>query len=371
MIDFHFNTLDLIGSQLEKNKDRLGPLYRPLYILSGTVLFALLLAAMVGMPIAVFSSATNIVFAQIFLVAAYFMLLLAVRQNIFDRFVFCTVLFIVVSAAPAALNVEKFYNTLRDCNPNYAAILSDPPMVEIFSYGVIRGICNTSWALPLLFYFYTFSPVLRAEKKGKLDDSLRIALWIALGLQIGSTMLIVWLSGVLPRSFASTDGAIDSVRAQVVLYQRGFLIFSILSLSGGLLSLFVANKWAGVSAGRILLVVVVGLLVIQLLCALAFYNGRELNKRYPAALTTASIVLAYQSKETAEFVFVNPTYRNISRKKLGMYQVYSACHNPKSGKFTYVILPVAEFNDQFEEYDLHRLKRSSRDSLFCQAKEPG
>ncbi len=371
MANFHFNALDLIGSQLEKNKDRLGPLYRPLYILSGTMLFALLLATMTGMPIAIFSNATHIVFAQTFLVAAYFMLLLAVRQNIFDRFVFCTVLFAVLSAAPVAINVEKYFNILRDSNPDFADTLTDPPMVEIFSYGVIRGICNTSWAMPLLFYFYTFSPVLRAGKKEGVDYSLRIALWIALALQIGSTMLIVWLSGVLQRSFAPTAGAIDSVRAQVVIYQRGFLIFSVLYLGSGFLSLLVAKKWAGVSAGRILLVVVAGLLVVQLLCALALYNGRELNKRYPAALTSASIVLAYQSKVTAEFVFINPTYRNISRKKLGMYQIYSACHNPNSGKFTYVVLPAAEFNDQFEEYDLHRLKRSSRASLFCQAKGPG
>ena len=98
-----FGMLDLIGGQLDKHKDRLGPFYRPLYLLSGAAAFLLCFALLIGLPMVLLEDFAYIAFVQIVLVAVYFMLLLTIQQNVFDRFVYATVLFTVACAAPVLI----------------------------------------------------------------------------------------------------------------------------------------------------------------------------------------------------------------------------------------------------------------------------
>lgn len=366
-------TLKYITDYLEKNKERLGPFYRPLYLLSGVLTFLVLLVLMIGLPAVFLDNIIHVVFAQILILAVYFVLLLAIHQNVFDRFTFCTVLFLVISAAPVVIGVEENFSLLRAANPEFVQELRQGVSVfHIFNYGVIRGIGNTAWSIPLLFYFYTFFPKLK-HKEANVVTARRRALAFALGIHLVTAALIVWLESVYHRSFTAAEGAIGSVRQHIEGSQRGFLVFSIVYLSIGLLVLLILMLRPILSDGRILAIVSVALVGIQVAYTIASYNARELDQRFPAARSSGGAVLAFRSEPggdgdgRGQVVFARMTaFRFVGGKSLEDLRVFWECVSPESGKFTQLIARAEDFRERFHEVDLLELRASSPEELFCQ-----
>jgi len=358
----NFSSLDPILSLLEKYKKQLGPLYRPLHVLCGAIIFLLILVAILLLPGLCLptTSSTHVVFAQVAIVAVYFVLLNAIRQNVFDRFVFSAVLFLVITAAPNAIGL--------DLNESFQLI---PPLLFLdrFTYAILRGLPCTLWSAPLLFYFFTFAPAFEAKEAVK-QEALTRALWIGLGLHVMATGLSIWLSSLWPRFAASKEGAIPVVAGKIESYQHGFFLFSCLYLGTGFLALLLTKFWSRASAARVQLIVVLGLVLGQIFFAIADYNVRALNARYPAAHTTGSAVEAYGTEDGSEVVFVNTWYRQISRDKTIDLYLYAVCTSPDSGKFSFKVASGAEFRAKYpKEVDLAILAQRSAKSRFCQPAE--
>lgn len=356
-----FGLLDPIDKYLEKNRERLGPLHRPLYVLTGAAAFVLILAAILVLPALCLSSCTQVVFTQIGFLAVYFILLQAIRQNVFDRFAFCLVLYVVLAAAPNAIGVQL---ALDDFTP--ARSLPQLPFRDIFIYAVVRGLPCTLWTAPLLFYFFTFAP--KVEKSGgDLVTLLKRSFWMGLGLHLVASLLTIWLSGMWQRFTASTAGAGPTVVREIGKFQTGFFVFSCLYLLVGFAGLFIARYACGAKPGRVQAVLISGLFLGQILFAITDYNVRALNSRYPAALTTGSAVEAYANPEKTEFVFVNSWYRQVAREATRDLMLYTACTHPTSGKFTYLIQAQTEFQAAYpHQYDLGLLAAEKPESRFCQ-----
>ena len=365
MISVDFGTLDLIGQQLDKHKDRLGPLHRPLYILSGAAVFLLLVALLIGLPIVFFESAAYIAFTQMAMVAVYFVLLLAIKQNVYDRFVFCTILFVVVSAAPVIIAHEAAYSLIE------FGMVGGPkfPVGEAFGFALIRGLLNTFWALPFLFYFYTFAPTFRSGGEPKASKAIQVSCLIALIVHAMASGILIWRQGVFQRFAASTDGAVPFVAAKIGKFQLGFVVFMLLYVVVGFAAIAVVRFWARTKSPYVLITTVFALLTVQFLYGLATYNVAELNLRYPAALTTGGTVRAFESESTSEVIFSHGLYPQLGKGTLADFRVCYACRNPRSGKFSVVALPAAEFSTLFQEIDTDNLKFNRPEALFCQPRE--
>ena len=365
MVSLDFGTLDLIGSQLDKHKDRLGPLHRPLYILSGAAVFLLLVALLIGLPVLFFDSAAYIAFSQISMVVVYFVLLLAIKQNVYDRFVFCTILFIVVSAAPVVVASESAYS-LIDFG---AAEAPKFPVSAAFGFGLMRGLLNAVWAVPFLFYFHTFAPTFKAEGEAKMIRASRASCLIALIVHGMAAAVLIWQHGVFQRFTASTEGADRFIAEKIAIHQRGFLVFMLLYLAMGLAAIAVVRFWARTKSSHALITTVFGLLAVQVLYGLATYNVRQLNLRYPAALTTGGTISAFESQSTGQVVFIHGSYSRLGKWTQTDFRICHECRNDQSGKFSVVAIPAAEFAAEYQEIDIGKLRYNQPRKLFCQQTE--
>lgn len=359
---FEFGIMDPITGYLEKNKERLGPLHRPLHVLSGAVAFVMIFAAILFLPAAFLNSSTHVVVAQIALVVIYFFLFQALQQNVFDRFVFCLILFVVLTAAPNAVGVEV---ALADYSP--PSKMPDLAFIDVFIYAVLRGLPCTLWSAPLLLFFFTFAPRLNRQVGG-LEPSLKLAVWLGLGLHLVAVSLTFWLAGMWPRFTASTGGAIKEVAHDIVKYQYGFFIFSCLYLAVGFAALLLIRFRIGGQPPWVLLTVVVGLFAGQVLFAVMDYNVRALNACYPAALTTGSAVKAYANVDKTDFAFENTWYRQVSRGSTSGLVLYTGCAQRDLGRFTRLIADEIQFRERFpHQVDLGILAERHPAGRFCQS----
>lgn len=368
-----FGMLDLIGGQLDKHKDRLGPFYRPLYLLSGAAAFIVCFALLIGLPVVLLEDFAYVAFVQIVLVAVYFMLLLTIQQNVFDRFVYATVLFTVACAAPVLIGGQAYLGLLTGTfEGGFFPQQAPLPKVELFLYGTLRGMGNVAWALPLLFYVFTFYPRL-AERSGGLGRAWRRSLLTGAVLHAVASGLLLWHDAVVQRATASTDGAEEWLAATIATAQRGYLAFTALYVLAGFAVLLVIWRWRLANDRALHVAVVGGLAVAQLAFALAGYNVRQLNQSYPAARTTADSVRAFRDSQTGGVVFTDSYFDVLSGEKLGSrWQPYSSCDDPESGRFTFHIAPASDFGPggRFQASNAAKLRDAPRDerarTLFCQ-----
>lgn len=373
--------LDAITGQLDQHKDRLGPFYRPLYVLSGALAFLVFFATLVGLPVVLLEDFAYVAFVQIFLIAVYFMLLLAIQWNVFDRFVYAAVLFVVTCAAPVLISSQGFLQLLTAGRPEFFPQEVALPKVELFLYAVLRGMGNLGWALPVLFVFFTFYPHIErraASGETKMETVLRRMVLLGLGLHVVAVCMILWRDAVIQRTTASTEGAGAGVKRAIEFAQRGYLGFSLAYLAVGFVIL--AVLWWLAHRGRVRdreihTLVAIGLAATQFLYFLATWNAVQLNLRYPGARTTASSVHAFREIDTGKVVYTHPFFDNVSREKLGSrWQPYAACLSPEAGRFTYRIGEAAEFysaDGRFREVDLFGLlaaedEEERGDTVFCQ-----
>lgn len=368
-----FGMLDVIGNQLEKHKDRLGPFYQPLYLLSGAVAFLLCLAFLIGLPVYWFEDFVYVALIQIFLVAVYFMLLLTIQQNVFDRFVYATTLLLVACAAPVLISSQAFLDlVLVNVPPGFPETI---PRVEVFLYSVLRGMGNLGWSLPVLLYFFTFYPRLAERPDPAFRRAFHGALATGAVLHLIAMGLLFWQDGVLDRSLASTAGAVPAVAQHIEANQTGYLVFTVLYFTLGFVALGLIWRFGRNSDKKLHVILVAGMAAVQLAFSLATYNVRHLNQRFPASRTSAQAIQAFREVGTDRIVFTHPFFDHLSAKKLGNHwRPYSVCQNPESGKFTYRVAPAREFQPgaeaRFREIDLLGLvlepsEETRARTLFC------
>lgn len=336
---FDWGPLDLVLAPLDKHKERLGPLYRPLYLLSGAIVFSVLIAFMIALPIAYFDNAVFVVAAQVLLLAAYFMLLLAIKENVFDRFVFCLGLFLVLTAAGVFVSAQFTVGEFLDSGP---AI--EVPMKNLYAYSLVRGLGTTVWAAPMLV-FYVFAPTLAKHGKRLLARRLHQALATGLVLQLGASAVLIWQEDILGRAFASV--AEGRYTDAIVGVQHTYLAFSLLFVLTSFAALGAA-WWAGAGdPKRLLATIVAGLLATQAFYLIAKHRSRELRRYQPAARSVG--VLAYREIATRRIAFTETIFRNLG---LAAWRPFAICDNPGSGKFDLHVLAEAEFAERFDE--VHR-----------------
>jgi hypothetical protein len=335
-----FGLLDLVGGQLDKHRERLGPFHRPLYLLSGAAAFLLIFAVTVGLPLICFDDLGPVAVTQVLLVALYFMLLLTIRLNVFDRFVYALILTTVAGAAPVLITSERFLGILTEDSPDFLA--TQPlPKVELFLYALERGLGSVAWALPLLFYFFTFYPLWQRVAESGRRLRLRRALLAGAVLQGVATAMILWQDSVVQRATASTTGALSVLAREIARAQWAYLLFTGLCLFCGFATLATLGWWRGASDQRVHLVTVTGMLAAQLAFAIATHHAARLNTHFPASRSGAGTVSAYEDTTTGRMVFTHPFFRTVSPSKLGnRFQPIAACVSPPLHRFTYRIEPA-------------------------------
>lgn len=364
MPDLNFGLIDLVNSRLDKHKDQLGPFHRPLSILVGSAIFLLLLAVLIGLPMTLFDDFSYIVLGQFTLIAVYFMLLLTIKLNVFDRFVFCLALFLVVTAGPVLVSLESFLALLQQHNENLYDMIPALGKVEVFAYSLLRGLGNVMWALPMLFMFFTFFPLYEKRGAGRVNAQAANTFWVALALQLVAAILVPWLAGG-SKAFAPIPADLGGLGDQIRMYQVGYAVFLAGYLLVGFVTIFMARLFFGGNDRRWLAIVVTGLVLGQSLYVVSSYNGREVTLRYPGSRTTASYVEAYRSVENAEdIVFTNPRLHNINQAKYGDFVTYASCEGD-SGEFSFKVIGKTEFDTKYKKINLINLRSTSHQKFFC------
>ncbi len=362
MRDFDFGMLDLIAGQLEKHKQKLGLLHRPLVLLMGAVLFVVFLGLLIGAPIVWMEDFVYIAVLQVCLIAAFFMLLLTIPLNVYDRFVFSMALFLILAAAPIMVTVGFFLDLLNPEDPVSfdKAVRSAHP--EIFMYALLRGLGQMAWALPLLFMFFTFYPWIKSKGADHAKSRLQLTIWAALAMHTFATALHVWLGGTT-KVFKSTDGATEYLASDITSYQAGFFIFQVLYIFLGYATIFAARRWYHGDDRRWLAIVVVGMVVVQGSYMIASFNNRQIIVRYPASRTSADYIETWKNTATDRFVFTIPRPNTISPVKFRAFRSYADCDAPESLKFTLKVVYSTTFEDDHVESSLGNVPVEQR---FCQ-----
>lgn len=369
MTDFNFGMLDLVAGQLDKHKEKLGPLHRPLVLLLGAVLFLVFLALLIGAPILWLEDFVYIALLQICLMAAFFMLLLTIPLDVYDRFVFSMAVFIILAAAPVMVTLGYFLTRFEPEDPaafNLAVASAKP---EIFMYALLRGMAHLAWSLPLLFLFFTFHPRIKVRGAGQLESSLRMTFWSALALQTVAVALHLWLGGT-SKVFASTASANEYLAGKISGYQLGFLSFQVIYILLGYATIFAARYGYGNNDRRWLAIVVTGMVAVQGSYMLASYNNRELTVRYPASRTSADYVQAWKDRDTGQFVFTIPRPNTISPAKFRNFRTYAVCEDSDKEALKFKLKVVG--SDQFSAaYAENSLGNVAPDAKFCQPEPEG
>ena len=364
MPDLNFGLIDLVNNRLDKHKDQLGPLHRPLSILVGSAIFLLLLAVLIGLPMTLFDDFSYIVLGQFGLIAVYFKLLLTIKQNVFDRFVFCLALFLVMTAGPVLVSLESFLALLQQHNENLYELIPPLGKVEVFGYAFLRGLGNVLWTLPMLFMFFTFFPLYEKSGPQRVNAQAANTFWVALALQVLAVILVPWLAGG-SKAFAPVPADLGGLGDQIRMYQLGYAVFLAGYLLTGFVTIFIAKFFFRGNDKRWLAIVVAGMALGQSLYVVSSYNGREVTLRYPGSRSTASYVEAYQSIENAEnIVFTNPRLHNINQTKYGSFVTYTACQGG-SGEFSFKVISKPEFDHAYKKVNLVNLRNTSLQKFFC------
>lgn len=375
MTYLNFSMLDWIEGQLDKHKQKLGPLHRPLVLLMGAILFVVFLGLLIGAPIVWLPDFVYIAVLQVCLIAVFFMLLLTISLNVYDRFVFSMALFLILAAAPIMVNAGLFLELLdlelldlkllvfekTEGQPSFETVVSSAKP-EIFMYALLRGLGHVAWALPPLFLFYTFYPWIESKGADHVKSRLQLTFWAALVLHTVSAVLNVWLIDTT-KVFASTDAAIDPLASKVTLNQAGFIVFQALYILLGFATIFAVRHWYHGDDKRWLAIVVAGMVAVQGSYMIASYNGRQILLRYPAA-RTAHFVETWRIGETDRFVFTIPRPNTFSPVKFKDFRTYAVCESPESGKFKLKVVYSERFEKNHTESSLEKVPPEQK---FCQS----
>jgi hypothetical protein len=362
MPDLNFGLLDLIGERLDKHKDKLGPLHRPLVLLFGAILFVAFLALLIGAPILWLDDFVYIAVLQVCLIAAFFMLLLTIPLNVYDRFVFCMALFLILAAAPIMVTVSFFLGNMDPENPAAFGEAVSSAKPEIFMYALLRGLGQLAWSLPPLFLFFTFYPRIRSKGPKNIQSRLSLTTWAAVVMHTIAVSLHVWLGGTT-KVFKSVDATMPALASSINQYQMGFLVFQSLYLLLGYATIFAARRWYNGDDNRWLGIVAAGMIVVQGCYMIASYNNRQLDLRYPAARTTANYVETWKTRGGDQYVFTVPRPNTISPIKFAAFKAYAVCEVPESLKFSLKVANADEFLAQFVESSLANVPA---EETFCQ-----
>ena len=362
MPDLSFGLLDLVSDGLEKHKDKLGPLHRPLVLLLGAILFVVFLALLIGAPILWMEDFVYIAVLQVCLIAAFFMLLLTIPLNVYDRFVFCMALFLILAAAPIMVTVSFFLGNLIPEDPAAFKDAISAAKPEIFMYALLRGLGQMAWSLPLLFLFFTFFPRIKGKGAKYLASRLQLTVWSAVVLHTLAASLQLWL-GSTSKVFKSVEAAAPALGAEIHQYQMGFLLFQSLYLLLGYATIFAARHWYKGDDNRWLGLVVAGMVTVQGCYMVSSYNNRELDFRYPAARTTGNYIETWKARGKDQFVFSIPRPNTISASKFGAFKTYAVCDVPESFKFSFRVTSSSGFPDRFAKSARANVPA---DQMFCQ-----
>lgn len=362
MPDLNFGLLDLIGERLDKHKDKLGPLHRPLVLLFGAILFVAFLALLIGAPILWLDDFVYIAVLQVCLIAAFFMLLLTIPLNVYDRFVFCMALFLILAAAPIMVTVSFFLGNMDPADPAAFADAISQAKPEIFMYALLRGLGQMAWSLPMLFLFFTFFPRIRSKGAKHIRARLSLTVWAAVAMHTIAASLHVWLGGTT-KAFKTVEAAVPALASGIDQYQLGFLVFQSLYLLLGYATIFAARRWYNGDDNRWLGLVVAGMVAVQFCYMIASYNNRQIDLRYPAARTTANYVETWKTRGGDQYVFTVPRPNTISPVKFAAFRAYAVCDVPESLKFSLKVANADEFLEQFVESSLANVPAAQ---TFCQ-----
>ena len=366
-----FDLLDAIAAPLEKYKDHLGPLYPATRILFGALVFLALLFAIIFAPMLALSGSgfRTILFCQLLLLLVYVMLLITIRMHVLERFVFALCLLMVLAAAPNASFAESRYRQIQRESPEFAAQGPDVPKVDIFFYGMVRGLGNLGWSLPFLFYFFTFWPTLRRRGEDALRMGLRTAFWSGVGLQVVAAVAIFWVDDVWGRYQAEATAAVAELQDSIRGHQTGYFVSAVLTLLIGFIALAVMRLLSRARDGRSLAILVVGVSLTQLAFSLNRHHARQLNERYPAV--RGNRIEAFEDA-AGNVVFSNVLFEDIDVESLAEWKLHLACRQPESLSFTYVATRVTDFNQRYDRNPtVGSLRRERPASLFCQEPAAG
>lgn len=362
MTDMSFGLIDFIDDRLEKHKDKLGPLHRPLSIFLGSIIFLMLLAAIIGLPISLFKDINYVVLAQFGLIAVYFMLLLTIKQNVYDRFTFSLALFIVVTAGPVMVSTAGFLKVLTPVNEQVAGLLSQSNTVEVFFYSFLRGLGNVMWALPMLFMFFTFFPVYEKAGPQVVKKRYVSTCRVAFVFLILAMILVPWLDGA-GKGVAELPEDLGILGDEIHGFQLVYLIFLAAYLLAGFSTIIAARLLSKGNDKRWLWIVTSGLLASQILYMVSDYNDQQIALRFPGSRTTADFVDAFESAN-GTVVFTNPRLHNISKARYESLVTYAICEG-KSGEFSFKVTDKTDFDTEFTKINLASLRINDPLKFFC------
>lgn len=358
---------------LERYKDQLGSFYPTLRPLVSALFFLLILAVVLAVPFHIFGDYKYIACTQLILVAVYYLSLISWKGGYLDRFVFCLVLLATTAAAPTLLTGDRLVDILGAAAPTEFPTGSALPRLEFFLHSMIRGVANVVWALPALFFAFTFYPETDSQRDVQWLERLGIATKVGFFLQLLVAAVILWQARVFAVTKAPTQAALPILQQKIESLQISYTAFTLCYLAFGLVAALLVKRWARIGDNRLLLGTMVGIVVIQGCFSLATSAGYQLFRFYPSARADRQLVEVYRS-EDRQVVYANNLTRRISPSKLGEWQAYSICRHPGSYEFDVEIMSRDEFRQRFPNPGIiEDIRQNSPQQLFCQPEptQPG
>ena len=328
----------------------------------GSIIFLMLLAAIIGLPMKLIKDINYVVLAQFGLIAVYFMLLLTIKQNVYDRFTFSLALFIVITAGPVMVSTASFLKLLTPVNEQVAILLGQSNTVEVFFYSFLRGLGNVMWALPMLFMFFTFFPVYEKAGPKMVRKRYINTCRVAFVFVILAMILVPWLDGA-NKGFAELPEDLGILGNEIRVFQHAYLVFLAAYLLAGLGAIIAARLLSKGNDKRWLWIVACGLLVCQLLYMVSDYNDQQIALRFPGSRTTADFVNAFESAD-GTVVFTNPRLHNISKVRYESLVTYAICVG-KSGEFSFKVTNKTDFDTTFTKINMASLRVNNPAKFFC------
>ncbi len=332
--------------------------------------FVMILAIVLAVPFLFFEDYKYIAFLQMVLVGVYYLSLLSWKGGYLDRFVFCLVLLAVTAAAPTLLTGDRLVSLLEEAAPPGFPTGADLPRLEFFFYSMLRGVANVLWALPALFFAFTFYPESGAGRTAEWNRRLTIATQVAVLIQLVVALVILSRSGTLGLIRAPIEAALPLLQEKIRHLRNVHVFFSVAYLALGLAAALLIGRWARYGDSRLLLRTVVAILLVQGSFSVAISTGYELFCFYPSARTNRQLVEVFRADD-GRIAYVNHLTQRISPSKLAGWQAYSTCRRPGSYQFDVEISSHDDFEKQFPHPRIiEDIRTNSPQELFCQPAAP-
>lgn len=369
-LDLTSGPFGLVHKLLEKYKDELGDYYPTLRPLVSALFFVVILAIVLAVPFFFFEDYKYIAFMQMVLVGVYYLSLLSWKGGYLDRFVFCLVMLAVTAAAPTLLTGDRLVTLLEEAAPPGFPTGADLPRLEFFFYSMLRGAANVLWALPALFFAFTFYPDSKAGRTAEWDRRLTIATQMGLLIQLVVSLAILSRSGILGVIQAPIDAALPLLQEKIDGLRSLHVTFTVAYLGLGLVAALLIGRWARFGDSRLLLRTVVGILLVQGCFSVSISTGYELFCFYPSARADRQLVEVFRADD-GQVAFLNHLTERISASKLAGWQAFSTCRRPDSYQFEVEISSRSDFEEQFPHPRIiEDIRTHSPRELFCQPTDP-